>query len=156
MRKRIAVLSLLLLGGCGHREMTEIAISPDLLPAEQEASLLAAEEWFAAEPGLQVPVFIGSGKNGSVVFSSGGDKCETEGAYLYTSLNTFKAPKIVLCPRFRHEEPGNGLSLSDAIRHEIGHALSGRDDHLGKGHTMSFQTADMVDHLTSEDLAYVQ
>ena len=144
------VTLLVLCSGCGFRPATEIAISPDFDPEEQEAILAAIDDWKAAVPEFKdLPVYIGRGDNGSILTAQESHKekapCDS---WADTHLTLTKAPRIRIC-----DPSATPSKLTYYVRHELGHALAARDDHLTSEAVMSGKVAGEM--LTPEDVAYV-
>jgi len=129
--------------------LRQIVIDSDLDPEIQEAFVEAAEEWFAMAPELRVRVSIAT--PGNVSMSNPGDP-SCAGRYGYTYLSIAQPPAIRLCPR---EKPLPPERLNGVIRHELGHALAARGDHLADGNTMQ-SAGSKSRRITDADVRYVR
>lgn len=150
---RVVLLPMaLLLSGCTYMPMDRIVIDDTLSPAVQGAFLDAAETWFLAVPSARVPVSIGSPANVMATDRETDPECKKHAAY--TLQSPTEAPVIRVCNPDRYK-PNN---LKWLALHELGHALSGRGDHLGEGNVMveDIESGERTLFPTAADIDYVE
>lgn len=134
--KFFALLACLCMLGCGAPGMSEIVIDPRLDPAEQEAAITAAQEWFAAVPEATLPIRIG--ENRGTGYVTRGD-CDGKATWGATRQSTERHGTVIyFCPLFPLERVQADPDLARrVITHELGHALTGTDIHLSAGNIMA-------------------
>jgi hypothetical protein len=157
MKKLIQILMIAVIAiatsGCGFRPVEEFAISNQFSSEQQDQIVQALEEWFEAVPNARVNYYIGEGASAIAPgIPKGGCGTGDKIIAAKTALNTFDVPKIIVCMQNVEEYD---LNLGAVIRHELGHALSTRDDHLKDHNTMAPQLEVMSDSITKLDVEYV-
>lgn len=154
MKALLLTLALLLVTGCGFRKTEEIRISSEFSEAQQGAIVEAAEDWFTKVPGSRVPVVIVDDQSSNVspnLIRDMQDYCDA-GAGAATRLTPTRQPHISPCPGFEF----HGDEFKRAITHELGHALTGTDDHLHEnGHIMSLEIGDTSQSVTVKDAQFL-
>ncbi len=151
--KFFIIAGALLLGGCGFQRAEELRISEDFEPEQQEALIEAAEDWFASVPGSRIPIAITPDDEANVSPRLVDDMHEhcSSGAGAATRLHTFKRPHLSPCPGYNF----SGTEFRRAMAHEIGHALTGTDDHLEEvGHIMTLELYDTSERVTDKDVTF--
>lgn len=140
-----AWVSLLLLG-CSHRApVSEISISPAFSAEHIEGFIEASEEWFALVPEVRVPVVVADTGGPGQISPRVNDDC----AHI-RGVTSLEKGTIELC------ENGSPAQFKVSSKHELGHLLSGRSDHLDAGHIMSFSYSRDVRKLTAADVDYMR
>ena len=144
MTKQIMGLAFLVLmmTGCNQR-MTEVVIDPNMSLERQERVIEAAEDWFAYVPEARVPIRIG--ENVGTGFVTEIEVCPSPSVAGFTDISAV----VYLCKDRAHLD-------HKTIRHELGHALSGRGDHLNVDSVMHKYVEHQPNELMSVDEDYVR
>lgn len=144
-------------GGCAIQTAETFAVSDEFSPEQLEAITAAAEEW--CEKSSRCPeLFVVPAAEMGAISKSGRISIGTEEQCYrerpdgterfiggFTHMNPFSRPHIIMC---KFDE-----NFGVYVTHELGHALSGRNDHTHEG-VMSAPW-DKSTSLTSIDVDYV-
>lgn len=158
MRKLI-MGALLILSGCRNMTAEGLVVDEGMPQEIQEAVIEAAHAW--CEKGEEFCLDVAIGKDeGKGTFvrmaelqenGEGVAPCWENGkqtARGYSRLSPIEAPFIVLC----WDKAGREEYRTTAM-HEMGHVMSGREDHIEEGHLMD--NVGSANFITDLDLSYV-
>lgn len=144
MARIIVFLFALVAGGCGFRAADEIVISPEFTPEQQEEIVSAADEWCEVA-GACVPVSVGEPAN---IVVAPADYCAGSGG-ARTNQGPTSDPTIEVCSK----KVGEYFRI--VVLHELGHFLSGNDEHLGDDTAMCSNNLCASGRVTDKDVDYV-
>lgn len=149
---KILTLSLFVLTclGCApHQPLTVLNIDPYFTPAEVAVIREAAAGWQADVP-FEI-VENSTSKKGGWVGPEKAKKCERRSdKWGFTYQFPKRSPRIKIC---MEAVKGNEDALRYIVAHELGHALSGRGDHLD-GHALMNEDRVGLDAPTPRDADY--
>lgn len=117
-----------------------------LSPEQTEASYEAAELW--AEQGIPVAITADRSEATGIIRNKDKKLCERSSGWTHQTV--FARPIINICPGL------SGKYYREIIAHEMGHAVSGRDDHAEDGNIMLPSIELMAGfHLSPGDVDYI-
>lgn len=128
MKNLLLILVLALVAGCAPQVATELVIDPELSPEHMAAVVEAVDDWCAHVPAFCVSVSVGEDRGGGYVTHANDCTRPTIGK---TTASPLHAPIVKFCDN----APIDLVRL--IAKHEIGHALSGRGDHVSGENVMS-------------------
>ncbi len=137
------VFLVLMMTGCNQR-MTEVVIDPNMSPERQERVIEAAEDWFAHVPEARIPIRIGQDAGTGFVTE---EHCDLPADHY--GWNDQGANVIYLCKNITAFD-------SQVIRHELGHAMSIRSDHLNDTSAVMNNGECGVSAITEADANYLR